>query len=1588
MAKDFETRAHLEWLGYVQPVGMVVNPPALLAAQAHINSNIRPEHERFLDLLTPEGSREPLARIPDLPAFFQVVLGWRSTDLEPINPADPRYQSLEVPLREYGETLRPTHVVRAVPERGPQASETGGASPWMMLVQDLPAGTDLDLKPDTKDSTWQESPQVRFERLLRETQVPIGLLCNRASLRLVYAPRGESSGYLTFGVAAMAQVAGRPIFAAMHLLLSSFRLFSADPKFRLPAILSESRKYQNEVSTKLAQQVLAALYELLRGFQAAHDQSGGKLLAKALAKDPDHVYQGLLTILMRLVFVLYAEDRGLLSSDPTFVRHYSLGGLFDRLRADAGRFIDTMDQRYGAWAQILALFRVLHDGCKHKKFHIPARRGHLFDPEIYPFLEGREYGSSVPGPDESFPVPRVADGVVFRVLQNLLILDGERLSYRTLDVEQIGSVYETMMGFSLKVAQGRSLALKPKKKQGAPGIVNLDGLLEAKPADRAKLLKEQTEQELSGEGAAKLKEARSIEDLAEAVAPKIATMATPQIVPKGSMLLEPSDERRRSGSHYTPRSLTQPIVAKALEPILVRLGALPPYPEKDGSIPPAGPFPRPEAILDLCVCDPAMGSGAFLVEACRQLAEVLVKSWYEHKCLPKIPEDEDELLYAKRLIAQRCLYGVDKNPMAVNLAKLSLWLATLAKEHPFTFLDHSLRAGDSLVGLTRKQIAAFHWEPDGGSQKALWSGIVEKRVREALKTRRAILEAGDFEIPEKKRQKLALADESLDTVRFIGDLAIAAFFGADSAKAREAKRMDYLGKLVAYLGDGQSVGLAADFLKRPTREVEALHHPPPTPDQPKPQGVQPFHWEIEFPEVFGRENPGFDVIVGNPPFLGGTKITGANGTRFLDYLKSTTMGAGDRADLVAYFFRRCFFIIRSKGCFGLIATNTIGEGDTREAALEWLCENGGTIFFANKRLRWPGEAAVVVSVIHFVKDSSFLNPLLNGIYVPRISAFLFPNGSNVRPRALSVNNDRCFEGMVPYGSGFLFCDDTPGAHPLSYLQYIKLKCADIDDVVFPFIGGEEINDHPQCLPSRSAIYFQQMPLAEVRSRWPLLVELLEKTVKPERESKGKRVSSMPWWHFLWPRPELWAHLISRPQSLVRSKVSKHHAFVFLPQGTIPSNRLAVFLLPTFNSFAVLQWRGHEDWALRFGSTLEDRPVYTANDCFDTFPFPENFESDAVLEAAGKEYYEYRAALMVRNDEGLTKTYNRFHDPGETSSEIARLRELHAAMDRAVLAAYGWLDVQPACGFILDWLDLDDEELSETLAIAPGDIRDRIETADYYFSDAESACRFQSHIKKFGKRKLPWRYRWPDEVRDEVLARLLDLNAKRAEEERLLGARASTEKPKPTQSKPRSRRPKPNNTTPDLFGSTETDDDPGPVQALARKQNPPQRSKESLPVEFHRPVPIDQRETNDIMAAFRQVTRGRSWFHRDQLLREVASFLGFQRLGSKTEAELRNHLRTAIRRNILETEGPELVRCGAETLADLPLDCLRDVFKSVMDKVHAYEREEVITCMARHLGFLRTSEVAREAIRSAINSGIRRGLLATDGKLIWRLEGGN
>lgn len=1347
MAIDPAIRNHKAWLGYLQPDGLVVSAAALVDAQVLIEKNPAPLQRRFLEFVE-EVEREDssVPAIVDLPAFLAGFLEWPANCIVGGDGQRPVPEELRVPLRNFGETLEPDLAFR-----NPKPGE--GAPPWMLLVQEFPVGTDLDAAVESVEAGWSASRTRRFERLLREASVPVGLLSNGTHFRLIYAPQGENAGTLTFPVAAMAEVAGRPILSAFETLLSKERLLTAPSEARLPALLQKSRDYQGRVSTQLAQQVLDALYEMLRGFEAANAHANGELLKDTLKGKPDDVYWGLLTVLMRLVFLLYAEDRGLMPGSDLYVRNYSVHGLFQQLRSDAEQYPDTMDHRYGAWAQLLALFRVVHDGCEHKLMKMPKRHGHLFDPDRFPFLDGR----TVP----EGRLPLVSDGVVCRVLGNLLSLGGERLSYRTLDVEQIGSVYETMMGFRLERAEGQTIALKPAKAHGAPVPVSLDSLMQTAPAQRAKWVADRTDYKPTPAMTNDVKSAESADALLAALERRIARNATPHPVPAGTMVLVPTDERRKTGSHYTPRSLTEPIVRKTLEPVLAQLGE----------------HPTPDQILDLKVCDPAMGSGAFLVEACRQLGDALVEAWTYYKWKPFIPEDETEELHARRLVAQRCLYGVDRNPMAVDLAKLSLWLATLARDHPFTFLDHAFRTGDSLVGLTRKQIAGFHWAPP--KQLTFLADFVQKKLASVSRERRQILQAGDDMPPAAKRQRLGVADEALHPARLLGDAVVAAFFAAQKAKQREDKRAELFA-----LAENLHVSNDLSALLPLGKAVDSLRSGA--------QPVLPFHWEIEFPEVFD-EGGGFHVIVGNPPFMGGGKISGTFGHEYLDWIKAIHPDSHGNADLVAHFFRRAFDLIREEAAFGLIASNTIGQGDTRSTGLRYICTNGGSIYCARRRYKWPGEAAVVVSVVHVFKGAMSGPLLLDDCKVPAITAYLFHAGTHENPDPLEANADIVFNGVKIYGQGFLFDDtDISGASSsIAEMQRLIAQNFQNQERIRPYVGGEEVNAHPMQKHHRFVISFEDWPLRRadlggswfnasekqreqwlrngvvpndypdpVATDWPDLLHIVEHKVKPERMllkmgTDGGRLRKY-WWRFGRPRPELYCAIGSLDRVVVNSQVSQYISFAFLPSTWVFSHALNIFAIFSNNLFCILQSHLHEIWARFFASSLEERLRYTPTDCFETFPFPPKYESNATLEAAGREYYEFRADLMVRNDEGLTKTYNRFHNPAEASADIAKLRELHNAMDRAVLDAYGWGDVAPAVGFGLDYLDADDEEA------LPGDA-----PAQLWWPTAADAAAFEAKLPPT-RRRRPWRCRWPDETRDEVLARLLALNAERAEEERRRG----------------------------------------------------------------------------------------------------------------------------------------------------------------------------------------------------------------------------
>lgn len=1159
------------------------------------------------------------------------------------------------------------------------------------------------VEPDAKGAIdgWEGvSEQQAFERLLRETGVAQGVLFTDSAIRLTYAPPGETPGFLEWPIDAMGTTAGRPMLGGLKLLLGRNAIWGGDES-RLDGILKRSREHQNTVSTKLAEQVLGALYTLMRGFTVGVEVR--EAMGQLADKRSQHVYEGLLTVLLRLVFVLYAEDRDLIPSSEDeearsiYDHGYSVRDLFARLEEDRSQFPDTMDDRYGAWGRILALSRLIYDGAGTSFMH--ARKGKLFDPAAFPFLEGR-FGDS----DESQVLP-MSDGCIHKVLTQLLILNGERLSYKTLDVEQIGSVYETVMGFVVTRTKGQSVALKVKPNAGSPSIpafVNLEALLSKSGKDRAKYLKDEISFEASDAQKKALKEANSIPELLAAVDRSIDERASPlkRACGPGTIVLQPTDERRQTGSHYTPRSLTGPIVADALMPILERLGDT----------------ATPDDVLAIKVCDPAMGSGAFLVEACRALGERLEQAWKHH---PELLPDEarhDPHVFARREIAKRCLYGVDKNAMATDLAKLSLWLITLARDEDFSFLDHALKTGDSLVGLTVDQIKALTWEQDTKKQ-FMFAAAFDKAVDDALEKRRAIRSAPDNITFEIQASRLASADKALDNLRLAGDAVIGVFFSEKKDKDRTKKLQDLHAALP--LGSEEGWNRAREY----AASLQHGEHP-----------IHPFHWQIEFPEVFAGATSGFHAMIGNPPFAGKNTISAGTRQHYPDWLKVISPGAHGNADLVTHFFRRAYGLIREGGTFGLIATNTIGQGDTRESGLrQILMDAGGTIYRAQRRVKWPGAAAVVVSTVHMGKaGGDWPAPELDGQPVARISAFLREGGQDETPAVLEENLRRSFKGSELHGYGFLFDDagaEAGKCEPIARAQDVITRNPANAGVIKRFVTGEDVMGRFDQSSDRLVMDLNNLSLPQAKEAHPELLEIVEERVLPDRRKEKRDARRKNWWKFGEQAKGLYDAIQAQPFIIATNFTATHIAFSKLPSDAIFANAIVVIALEFDQALTVLQSRVHEVWARLLSSSMKDDLRYAPTDCFQTFPMPPGFRDNAALEAIATRYLNHRAGLMKARQEGLTKTYNRFHNPLDAADDIETLRRLHAEMDDVVLRAYGWDDLADLC--------------------APG---------------AEFAPRF---LTEEDEPEFAYQNRlfWPAPFRDKVLARLLALNKERAEAEK-------------------------------------------------------------------------------------------------------------------------------------------------------------------------------------------------------------------------------
>ena len=1059
------------------------------------------------------------------------------------------------------EDAPPVHIVGARLELGRKPRR--GMSPHALLQEYLNRSGHL----------WGIVTNGRVLRLLRQT----GFLRRQA--------------YVEFDLEAIFEAEADAHFADFVLL---FRLLH---RSRLPRGMADAheclleRYYQealeqgNRARERLREGVEKCIKILGTGFLRAN----GRLPYEEHEDPAKAFYRDLLHLVYRFLFLLVAEERGLLGGNRLYWEHYSIR----RLRRLADR-LEARTEHEDLWNGLKALWYILREGSPQQQ------------------LGGKPLASVLGLP--------VLDGELFKriplddlALRNRDLLDAfwhlsyyedretgaiTRVNYAALDVEELGSVYES--------------------------------LLDNHPV-------------IKGSG------------------------------PNSELAFLPGTERKSTGSYYTPPELVQELVKSALEPVLEERLRHCRTPEE-----------KRKAILSIRVLDPACGSGHFLLAAARRLARELarVESGEEEPS----PEAERE---ARRKVIAHCIYGVDKNPLAVELCKVALWIESCAPGKPLTFLDHRIRCGDSLVGVFNLEVlsagipdAAF--EPSSREDRETARILRQRNARErkgqmALEYER--MQSDLRATIQEARQLDAMADDT------IGQLEEKARFYRRLQTSQGGLRVACDLWTAAFFQDLRSTehAITTDALRRALRGQPA---------EPRVLALAKslshkyrfFHWPLEFPHVF--DDGGFDVVLGNPPFMGGLKISGAFGARYREWLEYAYRPFRGTADLCAAFYRRAFDLIRPGGRFGMVATNTIGQGDTRESGLAPIVREGGAIIFARRFIAWPGSANVEVNLVAVHKESGStsrtrLQAILDGRRVRFISSRLDTEPEE-EPKRLKRNADKAFQGDIVRGIGFLV--DEAKAKALIEKDPRNADC------LYPYLNGDDLNSHPEQKPSRWVICFHDWPL-EVAAQYPDLLRIVEERVKSYRQSlrgRGDRRNREYWWQFGAYRIKMRKAIAHLRRVLVRSRVSELNALVFVPNDRIFGDATVVFAFDDHYHFAVLQSSLHESWLRRQASRLRTDVRYTPTDCFQTFPFPpeeyrrlERGERNRETwshpfrhaEGLGEIYHEHRRQLMMGYQVGLTEIYKYFHEPSCQLRRVERLRELHAKMDHAVLACYGWQDIQ-------------------------------------------------------------------------------------------------------------------------------------------------------------------------------------------------------------------------------------------------------------------------------------------------------------------------
>ncbi|WP_035954667.1 DNA methyltransferase [Kitasatospora sp. NRRL B-11411] len=1188
----------------------------------------------------------------------------------------------------------PNYAVTATPTG---ALAYGGTIGALVLVVDP-----VDSLRDPLDDGWATSPIDRMEELLRHGKVPIGVVTDGRWWAVVSARKDTivASGI----VDAQTWIEEPQTRNAFVELLRLRRLLGGRPEDRLTELFGESVAAAEEITEALGVQVRRAVELLVQALSEAGLDAVRHGEPDPLPTDREEVYEAAVTVMMRVVFLLFAEERGLLPQSRLFAMGYGISDELDALdRREREEGGETLDGTHLTWHRLLATSQALSHGASFEDLRLPSYGGSLFDPDRFPFLTARS-------PRDTLAIT-VTDRVMLEVLRAVQMaqLRGEparRISFRDIDVEQIGYIYEGLLGYSSKEVDDNEVTVGLVGKAGEEPEMPLaelealaaryrdpaklaDAILAwvkdhqpaAKPPSKTALAKTIRGSEEVEDADRALRAITTDEALRARLRPFMGIIRRdlrnrPFVVEPGGVLLVETPSRATAGAHYTPRKLAEEVVQHALEPLVFNPG---PHQTADRD---AWRPVSSDDILDLKVADIACGSGAFLVAAARYLAARLVEAWRREGVASGTAHDL--YVHAIRTVVARCLYGADINAMAVEMCKLSLWLVSLDPKLPFSFVDDKVLHGNSLLGLTdTEQLRALHITPTkaaatplfdlGEGTEAIRYLDIDGVLARATRLRQNLASEVNDDDPQRsattKRRQWREYQELIRQLAGVADGVIAAGLRLGGKPGKVLTE--------AYQDLRIAVGLAhpADGSEPNRTMLDGILAAGLTPTvQTDYERWRPLHWILAVPDVMDRG--GFDAIIGNPPFLGGQKITGAMGTNVRDWFVNV-LASGQRgsADGVAYFFLRAMALLTRRGNLGLIATNTVAQGASREVGLDQMVANGFTITRAIQSRSWPASSAnLEYAAVWGTRAPVAPNVprVADDLAVPQISTLLEPTGRiSGTPVRLRENVGGVFIGCYVLGMGFVL-------EPEEAAAWVEADPKN-DEVLFPYLNGEDLNSRADASPSRWVIDFNEMTL-DAAASYELPMQRVEKAVRPERARNKNKQRREIWWRFTRNAPAMRKAISGLDEMLVIARISKTVMPLRIRTGLVPSELIVVFATDSFADQAVLSSTPHWLWAVKNSSTLESRVNYSPSNAFTTFSRPKPTEQLAEI---GKVLDTERREIMLRRNLGLTKLYNLINDPDIADSadpNVARLRQIHVALDEAVMDAYGWGDVPLEHGF--------------------------------------------------------------------------------------------------------------------------------------------------------------------------------------------------------------------------------------------------------------------------------------------------------------------